>query len=153
MNVSIHVADLSDKKVIELLEGHSETMKTSSHPMQTLAPALSDLRRSEITVWTVWQERSLVGVGALKTLGSDLGELKLVRTHANHLRKGIGACLLNFIIVIARSRGMKSLSLVTGTGTSFEAANALYRRMGFIEGAQFSDYSGSQFDIFFHLAL
>jgi|SRR5471030_65825 len=69
--------------------------------------------------WIGWSQ---LGIGALKELGSSSGELKSMRTHPDHLRQGIAALLLDYMITDARARGWKKLSLETGTGPAFEAA-------------------------------
>ncbi|MET0294214.1 MAG: GNAT family N-acetyltransferase, partial [Phenylobacterium sp.] len=80
-------------------------------------------------------------------------EVKSMRTHPDHLRRGIGAALLERIIEEAQARGLRRLSLETGRGAAFEAALALYRKRGFVQGPAFSDYQPSEFNQFFHLAL
>jgi putative acetyltransferase len=86
-------------------------------------------------------------------LPDGTGELKSMRTHPDHLRKGVAQMLLDHIIGEARSRGLTRLSLETGSGPAFEPALALYRRRGFVDGAPFSDYVASPFNQFLHLDL
>ena len=76
-----------------------------------------------------------------------------MRTHPDHLRKGVAAALLERIIREARSRGFNRLSLETGSGPPFEAALALYRKRGFVNGEAFADYVPSEFSQFLHLDL
>lgn len=92
-------------------------------------------------------------MGALKVLGDGTAEVKSMRTHPEHLRKGAAAALLEHLIAEARARGFTRLSLETGSGAPFEAALALYTRRGFIEGGPFGDYVASPFNGFFHLPL
>jgi len=95
----------------------------------------------------------VLGVGALKALGAGAGEVKSMRTHPDHLRKGVGAAILETIIGEAHARGYRRLSLETGRGPAFEAALALYRRRGFRNGEAFADYEPSAFNQFLHLDL
>jgi putative acetyltransferase len=76
-----------------------------------------------------------------------------MRTHPDHLRKGAAAAILARIIDEARARGLRRLSLETGRGPSFDAAVALYRRFGFVNGGAFGDYEASAYNQFFHLDL
>jgi len=76
-----------------------------------------------------------------------------MRTHPNHLRKGVATALLEHVIGEARRRGLRRLSLETGSGPAFEAALALYRRRGFRDGEAFADYRRSDFNQFLHLSL
>jgi len=76
-----------------------------------------------------------------------------MRTHPDHLRKGVGAALLEHIIAAARAHRLWRLSLETGSGPDFEAALSLYRKRGFIEGEPFGDYVLTAFNRYFHLDL
>ena len=86
-------------------------------------------------------------------LSNGNGEIKSMRTHPDFLRKGAAAWILDTIIAAACTRGMKRLSLETGSGPSFDPALALYRRRGFLNGAPFADYEPSDFNQFLHLEL
>ncbi|MCF8503381.1 MAG: GNAT family N-acetyltransferase [Caulobacter sp.] len=114
---------------------------------------LSGLQTPDITVWTVRENGALAGIGALKALDGDSGELKSMRTHPDHLRKGIAAALLAHILDEAATRGYRRVSLETGVGASFNAALALYRKRGFTNGEAFGDYDASPYNQFLHLAL
>ena len=95
-------------------------------------------------------------VGALKALPDGTGELKSMRTHPDHLRKGVARAMLEHIIAEAKTRGMTRLSLETGDGPAFEPALTLYLQRGFVEGEVFGDYAcvaDSGFNRFFHLDL
>ena len=85
-------------------------------------------------------------------LGDGTGELKSMRTHLDHLRKGVTAALLKYILDGARARDLRRLSLETGSGPAFEPALALYRERGFTDGEAF-DYVRSDFNQFLHLSL
>jgi putative acetyltransferase len=145
--------DLSEEGTLALLKIHLAGMYANSPPESVFALDLPGLRNPQVTVWTVRQERRVVGIGALKELDRRSGEVKSMRTHPDHLRQGIAALLLDYMIAKARARGWRKLSLETGTGPAFEAALNLYRNRGFVEGAAFSDYEQSQFNQFLHLSL
>jgi putative acetyltransferase len=86
-------------------------------------------------------------------MADGTGEVKSMRTHPEHIRKGVGAALLEQIIAAARSGGLRRLSLETGSGDAFEPALALYRKRGFVDGDAFGDYIKSDFNQFLHLSL
>jgi putative acetyltransferase len=111
------------------------------------------LRVPGVTAWTARRDGSLAGIGALKAIGDGTGEIKSMRTHPAHLRKGVAAALLEHIIETARARRYRRLSLETGSGPAFEAALALYRQRGFEKGEAFGDYVASEFNQFFHMDL
>jgi putative acetyltransferase len=151
--LTIREDDLSGAAARALLALHLRGMHASSPPGHVFALDLSGLRAPGVTVWTVWDDDALAGIGALKELGGGAGEIKSMRTDPRHLRKGVAAALLEHIIAEARSRGLEQLSLETGRGPAFEAALALYRKRGFADGAPFGDYEHSDFNQFFHMAL
>ena len=153
MALTIREDDLTGQDVRALLALHLSGMLASSPPEFSFALDLSGLQAPDITVWTAWEDGALAGVAALKVLGDGAGEVKSMRTHPGHLRRGVAAALLEHIIGEARARGLMRLSLETGTGPDFEAALALYRNRGFEFGAAFADYAPSAFNQFMHLAL
>jgi putative acetyltransferase len=151
--MQIRVDDLSSDATRELLRLHLAGMHENSPPGHVFALDLSGLQVPEVTVWSVWKNRDVCGIGALKQLDANSGEVKSMRTHPRHLRQGVGAALLDRIIKEARARNLRRLSLETGRGPAFEPALALYRKRGFVDGEAFSDYVRSDFNQFLHLSL
>jgi putative acetyltransferase len=76
-----------------------------------------------------------------------------MRTHADHLRKGVGAKMLTHIISQARDRGYHRLSLETGSSADFAPALALYEAHGFQYCPPFGDYVEDPFSRFMTLAI
>ena len=151
--LEIRQDDLSGEPTRALLALHLAGMHANSPPGTVYALDLSGLLAPGVTVWTAWEDDAIAGVGALKELAGRTGEVKSMRTHPDHLRKGVGAALLEHIIAEAKARGLTRLSLETGSGPPFEPALALYRRRGFKDGEAFSDYRPSAFNQFLHLSL
>lgn len=151
--LAIQEDDLTGKETRALLAIHLAGMHANSPPGHVFALDLSGLQAPNVTVWTARCGGSVAGVAALKDLGSGNGEIKSMRTHPDHLRQGVAAELLEHIIDKARKRGMRRLSLETGSGEAFEPALALYRKRGFKSGGAFGDYQASDFNQFLHLEL
>jgi putative acetyltransferase len=145
--------DFEDARVLDLLRVHLNGMYANSPPGNVFALDLSGLKAPGISFYTAWEGETLLGMGALKALADRSGEIKSMRTHAAHLRKGVAARLLEHLIAEARARRYHRLSLETGSGPAFDAALTLYRRYGLSEGGAFGDYEKSDFNQFFHLAL
>jgi putative acetyltransferase len=151
--LTIRPDDLSSEPTRGLLALHLASMHASSPPGAVFALDRSGLLVPTVTVWTAWDGSVIAGIGALKALDATTGEIKSMRTHPDHLRKGVAAALLEHIIGVARSRGYTRLSLETGSGAAFEPALALYRKRGFVDGDAFGDYVRSDFNQFLHLEL
>lgn len=151
--LEVRPGDFADPQVIALLDHHFRDMHANSPPGKAFALDLTALQTLDITFLTLWEGDKLLGCGALKQLADDHAEIKSMRTHTDHLRKGVAARLLAEFMAIALQRGYTRLSLETGRGDAFAAAIALYERFGFVSGDKFSDYQPSDFNQFFHLDL
>jgi putative acetyltransferase len=142
--------DLSGEQTRELLAIHMAGMRVNSPPDSVFALDLSGLQIPGVTVWSAWAGDRIASIGALRMLGEDHAELKSMRTHPDHLRRGAAAALLDHVMEVARSRGVRRLSLETGTGPAFEPALTLYRKRGFANGAAFGGYPSTDFNQFLH---
>jgi putative acetyltransferase len=145
--------DLTDPQTRALLALHLAGMQANSPAEAVFALDLSGLQAADVTVWTLWDGDRIAGVGALRTIDAGHGEIKSMRTHPDHVRKGVGRAMLLHIVGEARRRGMEKLSLETGSGVAFEPALALYLGQGFIDGEAFGGYEKSAFNQFLHLQL
>jgi len=151
--MDIKLDDLTHPKTLALLQLHLEGMHENSPPEHVHALDLSSLKTPEISFWTAWEADKVLGCGALKELSKSTGEIKSMRTHTSHLRKGVAAAILEHILAIAKERGYSRLSLETGNGLTFEPALSLYRKHGFTNGGAFSHYEKNEFSQFLHLNL
>lgn len=146
--MEIREGGLDEPRVVALLNVHFEGMLANSPKDSCHFLDLSGLRAPGVTFWTAWDGEDLLGCGALKQLDPQHGEIKSMRTSAEHLRRGTGAALVSRILKVARERGYKRLSLETGSGEAFEPAHALYRQFGFTETGPFGDYKEDPFSRF-----
>lgn len=144
---------LDDPRVVALLATHVATARAETAPGSAHALDLSALRAPDVTFWSAWDGDDLAGVGALKRLAPDHGEIKSMHTAEALRGRGIGAAMLRHIIATARSCRMTRLSLETGSWPYFAAARALYARHGFVECAPFGDYRPDPNSVFMTLAL
>ena len=145
--------DLSGDNSRALLALHLQGMRSNSPPESVYALDPSGLRSAGVHVWSVWEGEAVVAIGALKEMGDGTGEIKSMRTHPDHLRRGASRRLLDHIIAEAVALGLSRLSLETGSGEPFEPALALYRSRGFVNGEPFANYRPSPFNQFLHLPL
>lgn len=140
--------DLSGDAIRALLEAHFAGMLANSPAGSCHFLDMAGLKAPDVTFWSVWDGDSLAGMGALKVHDDALGEIKSMRTHADHVRKGVAAAMLRHIISAARARGLSRLSLETGSGPAFAAAIALYQAHGFVDCPPFGDYRHDPFSRF-----
>lgn len=148
MHMMIKVDDLRGPEIAALLDEHLAGMRASSPACSVHALDLEALRKPEITFWSAWDGAALMGCGAVKQLDATHGEVKSMRTSAQHLRKGVAAHILSRIIEVAQERGYHRLSLETGSTPDFAAAHALYARYGFKQCGPFADYTLDPFSVY-----
>ena len=138
--MEIRADDLRRPEVLQLLQQHLHAVAQLSPPESVHALGLDGLRRPEVSVWTAWDGDELMGIGALKELSPQHGEIKSMRTASRYLRQGVAAALLQHIIEQAGRRGYERLSLETGSMAAFAPALRLYASFGFGACAPFADY-------------
>jgi len=131
---------LDTPEVIALLRLHLESVRANPTPGGAHVLDLSGLKRPDVTFWSARREGALVGCGAIRELDPAHGEIKSMRTAPDQLRRGAGAALMSHMLSVARSRGDRRLSLETGATPEFDAAQALYRQLGFSYCEAFGDY-------------
>lgn len=151
--MNIVPADLSDPRVRELLQIHLTRARAETAPGSAHALDLSAFQSPDLRLWTLWEGATIVGIGALKRLSADHGEIKSMHTVDSLRHRGAGHAMLTHIIATARADGMSRLSLETGSWDYFEPARALYRRHGFVECPPFADYAPDANSVFMTLSL
>lgn len=144
---------LDDPRVVALLHLHldrarAETARGSAHALD-----LSGLRAPEVSFWSAWEGDELLGIGALRQLDAGHGEIKSMHTAEAARGRGVASAVLREIMAAARGRGMRRLSLETGSWAYFLPARALYARHGFVECGPFADYREDPNSVFMTLAL
>ena len=144
---------LDDPRVVALLRLHVTRARAETAPGSAHALDLSGLRTPDMTFWSVWNGDELVGVGALKRLSAEHGEIKSMHTVEAARGRGVGSALVRHIMAEARARGMRRLSLETGSWPYFLAARALYARHGFVECGPFGEYREDPNSVFMTVAL
>lgn len=146
--MQIQLDDLSNPLVQALLLEHLQDMALHSPPESIHALDLDGLRDPAVTFWTAWDDKALLGCGALKELDLQHGEIKSMRTARTQLRKGVARCMLDHIIGEASRRNYQRLSLETGSMAAFDPARRLYTSFGFTECALFGDYTLDPYSVF-----
>jgi putative acetyltransferase len=145
--------DFSDPRVIALLQVHLTSARAATAVCSAHALDRAGLQSPDIGFWAIWEEGTLLGIGALKRLSPGHGEIKSMYTAERARRRGVASAMLRHIIATARASGMSRLSLETGSSDYFRPARALYSRHGFAECAPFGDYVLDPNSIFMTLDL
>lgn len=146
--IDIRDDDLSGEATRRLIAAHLAGMHDTSPPESVHALDLDRLRHPSISFWSAWIGGELAGIGALKALDDERGELKSMRVDDRFLGTGVGRALLRHIVAAARERGMTSLWLETGSTAEFLPAQRLYASEGFVECGPFEGYSSDPFSVF-----
>ena len=145
--------DLSEPRVVDLLRIHLTNARAETAPGSAHALDLIGLQSPHISFWTIWDDETLLGVGALKRLSADHGEVKSMYTVQSVRRRGAGSAMLRHIIATAQATGMSRLSLETGSWDYFLPAQALYRSHGFVECPPFGEYRADPNSVFMTVVL
>jgi putative acetyltransferase len=146
-------ADFDDPQVHALLKLHLDAMRRWSPPGSVHALDTPSLKMPDIALFTLYEDDTLVAMGALKATGDGTGEIKSMRTRPDHLGRGAGRAMLEHLLVEGGRRRFSRISLETGSGEAFEPALNLYRRRGFRNGPAFGGYTATAFNQFLHLDL
>ena len=138
--MEIRAGGLDHPAVAALLTHHVAVARAETGAGSAHALDLSALAAPDIRFWAAWAGDMPVGVGALRLLSADHGEVKSMHTAAAARRQGVGAAMLRHILAAARAEGLARLSLETGSWPYFAPAVALYRAHDFVDCAPFADY-------------
>jgi putative acetyltransferase len=146
--VRIVVDDLTGPQIARFLEEHVAEMRSISPPESKHALDLEALRAPDVTFWSVLDDGTVVGCGALKRLDASHAEVKSMRTAVTRKRSGIASLMLGHIIAEAHRMGFSRLSLETGSADFFAPARKLYEKFGFTYCEPFADYRPDPLSVF-----
>lgn len=130
------------------VEGNEGVPPESNHMLDPAALAVPEVR-----FFVLRHAKEPVGMGAIKAFAGDAGEVKSMHVLARMRGQGLSRILMQAMIDAAEGAGMHALYLETGTQPVFEAARALYRRLGFVECPPFGEYRPDPNSIFMTLRL
>lgn len=146
--LEFRIDDLSGEPTCRLVARHLAGMRANSPADGVFALDVDALRQPGVTFWSVWVGDEIAGCGALKELDARRGELKSMRVADQFLGQGVGRALLEHLVREARSRGLESLWLETGSSEAFVPAIRLYESAGFARCGPFDGYVENPFSVF-----
>lgn len=140
MTLKIIKGGLDHPQVLAMLRFHFDTNVSVTPAGSAHVFDVSRLAQPDVYFWSAWDGETLMGVGALKRMTENDGEIKSMHTLQTARRSGTGAALLQHIMGEAKAMGLKQLWLETGSFDFFAPARALYGRFGFVECEPFVGY-------------
>ena len=141
MEIVITAEPPTGDDVVAVLTAHLSFARATSPSCHVHALDLDGLLAPEITFYTARRGDELVGVGALKALSNESGELKSMHTPTRARGAGVGAAMVEHLLATSRERGYTTVSLETGTQEEFASARRLYARLGFTPCVPFGEYT------------
>lgn len=151
MTIFIKPADIDASDIVQLLKLHIGDAKQQgvTHTLD-----INALRHPDIHLICARNDNdALMGVVALKILDAEHGEIKSMRTHPDHLRKGVAARLIRHLIDVAKAQDLKRLYLETHPTARYAAAVKFYVNQGFGYCGPFGDYNDTPHSLFMTLTL
>jgi putative acetyltransferase len=147
-SLEFRLDDLSGEPTRRLIARHLAGMRANSPADGVFALDVDALRQPGVSFWSAWAGDEIAGCGALKQLDAGRGELKSMRVADEFLGRGVGRALLDHLMAEARSRGIRTLWLETGSSEAFTPAIRMYESAGFTRCGPFGSYVANPFSIF-----
>ena len=123
-------------------------MEPTAPPESRHALDLSELQAPGVRVWVGVLDDRIVATAALAPIADAHEELKSMRTDPRVRGQGIASAMLTHVLDDAAARGVRRVSLETGSMDFFATARALYARNGFIECEPFGAYVPDPHSVF-----
>lgn len=144
--MQINPANFEAKDFLTLIEDY---LTFASQDACTHALGLAALQMPDVQVFTARDAGGdLMGCAALKTFTAEHGEIKSVRTHPDHLRKGVSRTLMAHIETTASAAGLTALYLETHNTPPYAAACRMYEKLGYEYCGPFGDYVQNPRNVF-----
>lgn len=153
VDLTITPADLDDPELSAFLREHLTDMEPTAPAESRHALDLDDLRADDVSTWVAHSDSTLVGTVALAPVEAEHEELKSMRTAPSLRGVGIASALLSHVLEDARARGVRRVSLETGSMAFFAPARRLYARHGFTTCRPFGRYVEDPNSVFLTLDL
>ena len=132
--------NFDNSEVNELLTKHFIELRAASPEGSAHVLDIPGLKVNSIKFWSLWEEKKLIGCGALKFINEEHGEFKSIRIHDDFRKRGLGTEVINHLINEAKKLKIKRLSIETGAGDFFIPARKLFKKAGFTPCKPFAHY-------------
>lgn len=152
-NLCLRLDSVEGEQIRALLREHIRDMHGESPPDSVHAFDFTRLQQPDIRFWSMWQQDLLLACGAWQRFDGTHGELKSMRTASGYRRQGLAGVLLRHLMHDAKTHGITSMWLETGTTDYFSPAIALYHAHGFVDCAPFGAYQPDPYSRFMQKTL
>ena len=132
--------NFDNPEVNELLIKHFVELRAASPEGSAHVLDIPGLKIPSIKFWSLWEDKKLLGCGALKFLENGHGEFKSIRVQDNFRNKGNGIKVIEHLINEAKKLKIKRISIETGAGKFFEPARRLFKKCNFKPCKPFAHY-------------
>jgi putative acetyltransferase len=149
----VEPADPIAPDVLLLLRAHLAFVAGESPPEDVHALQPEALATCGTLFVAARRSGRVVGVGALQEVAPGHGELKSMHTAADARGTGVARTVLLHLIDLAQRRGIRRVSLETGSTDAFAPARRLYTTAGFEPCGPFGGYRESPWSAYFTRAL
>jgi putative acetyltransferase len=150
MAVTIAIESPLQDEVRELVSQLNDHLLPLSPLEFQFKMTVEQMADAETTVFVARNDAGrAVGIGALRVISADEGEVKRMYTSQSVRGQRVGSALLEAIERLAREKGMSHLLLETGTGDGMIGAQRLYANSGFSLRGPFLDYPESEWSLFY----
>ena len=140
MSITIDRVEGPTPGLAAFLLAHHADMAGTAPPESQHALSLDRLMAPGVRLFAAHDRGELVATGALAPIDDGHEELKSMRTDPARRGQGLGRAMLDALLDDARRRGIRRVSLETGSAEFFAPAHALYTRAGFAPCEPFADY-------------
>lgn len=150
MAVTIAVESPLQDEVRQLVAELNDHLLPLSPPEFQFKMTVEQMADADTTVFVARDEAGkAVGIGALREISADEGEIKRMYTSPSVRGQRVGSALLQAIENLAREKGLSRLLLETGTGEGMIGAQRLYANSGYSLRGPFLDYPESEWSLFY----
>ena len=153
MSIVIAQVETATPAVAAFLEAHHAEMEHTAPAESRHALVFEQLLTPRVRLFAGFLDGRPVATGALATVDDEHEELKSMRTDPTLRGRGLGRSMLTFLLADASARGIRRLSLETGSSEFFVPARAMYAAAGFRECGPFGGYRPDPHSTFMTLDL
>ena len=129
--------------VMELLRKHLAYAQKWSLPDDVHVLPLGQLTSDSVFFFSAREENRLLGIGALSPVEPGHVEIKSMHTTEDVRGRGVARAVLEHLVMFAREKEFRRVSLETGMGDAFAPARTLYRSGGFHPCPPFGEHGAS----------